>query len=155
MTPDRRVALGKGMVKMTEIEILQSEIAELKANLKRATSAMSNDVWKNAVIDELVCCYIYQQEHEHDPRKAIQDIIKWNCDVALEPAVSSDAQALVDRTVQTCIDHVTKSMFDPDEVDLDKEYYRAYNIALKNAENSILAHFAESKNCVDNDDFAW
>jgi len=51
----------------------------------------------NEVIDELVICGIYSKEHDSSPRKAIQDIIKWHRDVALVPAVSRDAQALIDR----------------------------------------------------------
>lgn len=62
----------------------------------QAVLRIDNDFY-NAVIDELVCCHIYSKDHDSNPRKAIQDIIKWNCDVALDPAVSSDAQALIDR----------------------------------------------------------
>lgn len=53
--------------------------------------------WKEAVIGELVCCHIYNGEHDDNPRKAIQDAISWNCQVSLDPQVSSDAQALIDR----------------------------------------------------------
>ena len=53
--------------------------------------------WKEAVISELVCCHIYNAAHENDPRKALHDAISWNVQVALDPQVSSDAQALIDR----------------------------------------------------------
>lgn len=56
--------------------------------------------WKEAVINELVCCHIYNKEHDNNPRKAIQDAISWNCQVSLDPQVSSDAQALIDRGVE-------------------------------------------------------
>lgn len=57
-----------------------------------------NDLtWKNTVLDELVCCHIYSGEHEDNPRKALQDVISWNVQIALDPQVSEDAQALIDR----------------------------------------------------------
>jgi hypothetical protein len=55
------------------------------------------NIWQNTIIDELMCCHIYQQHHDADPRKALQDIISWNVQVALDPQVSSDAQALIDK----------------------------------------------------------
>ena len=62
--------------------------------------AQSRNEWKDAVIDELITAHVYQKEHDTDPRKAIQDAITWNCQVALDPAVSSDARALVERGLQ-------------------------------------------------------
>ena len=56
-----------------------------------------NSPWKDAVINELVVAHIYRAEHDSDPRKAIRDAITWNCQVALDPAVSSDARALIER----------------------------------------------------------
>ena len=52
-------------------------------------------VFKDAIIDELVVCHILNKEHETNARKAVQDAITWNCQVALDPKVSSDAAALV------------------------------------------------------------
>ena len=62
-------------------------------------AAASEEQWKQAVISELVCCHIYNAAHENDPRKALHDAISWNVQVALDPQVSSDAQALIDRGV--------------------------------------------------------
>lgn len=53
--------------------------------------------WKEAVINELIVGHIYNSSHENNPRKAVQDAITWNCQAALDPLVSSDAQALIDR----------------------------------------------------------
>ena len=53
--------------------------------------------WKQAVINELVVAHIYQAKHDTDPRRAVQDVISWNVDVALDPLVSGDAQKLIDR----------------------------------------------------------
>ena len=62
--------------------------------------AQPRNEWKEAVINELIVAHVYQKEHETNPRKAIQDAITWNCQVALDPAVSSDARALVERGLQ-------------------------------------------------------
>ena len=53
--------------------------------------------WKQSVISELVVAHIYQAKHDTDPRRAIQDAISWNVEIALDPQVSSDAQKLIDR----------------------------------------------------------
>lgn len=73
----------------------------------QAVLRIDNDFY-NAVIDELVVCGIYSKEHDSNPRKAIQDIIKWNCDVALDPAVSSDAQALMKKERDECLKSVVE-----------------------------------------------
>ncbi len=54
------------------------------------------DVWREAVIDELVCAHIYAAKHDIDPKLAIHEAIAWNVQAALDPAVSRDAAALVD-----------------------------------------------------------
>lgn len=51
--------------------------------------------WREAVLNELIVAHIYTREHDANPRKAVQDAITWNCQVALDPAVSSDARALI------------------------------------------------------------
>jgi len=51
--------------------------------------------WREAVLNELIVAHIYTKEHDTNPRKAIQDAITWHCQVALDPAVSSDARALI------------------------------------------------------------
>lgn len=155
-----RIAVLEDVCKVKHEQAMQQmqEISELKANLKRATSAMSNDTsneWKNEIIEELVCAHIYQSIHEIDPKKALTDAINWKVDVALDPAVSSDAKKLVDDAVQTCIDIINDHMADPDRVDIGKEFYRGYNTALKMVVNVINEHFAEQKNVVDEDDFTW
>lgn len=74
-------------------------LGEAFANLeeRNVKAAPSQDEWKDAVIDELVICHIYNSNHDNDPRKAIKDAIEWNVQVSLDPSVSSDAQALIDR----------------------------------------------------------
>lgn len=54
--------------------------------------------WKEAVINELIVGHILTAEHEINPRKAVHDAISWNTQLALDPLVSSDAQALIDKS---------------------------------------------------------
>lgn len=62
-----------------------------------AFAAALDGPWKEAVISELVVAHIYQAKHDNNPRQAIQDVISWNVDIALDPQVSSDAQKLIDK----------------------------------------------------------
>jgi hypothetical protein len=62
---------------------------QLETELAEATA------WKNTVIDDLVCCHIYREEHDNDPKKAFKDAINWNVFVALDPVVSKEASDLV------------------------------------------------------------
>lgn len=55
------------------------------------------ELWKESVIDELVTTHIYNEKHDADPRFAIKDLINWHVTMALDPSISSDAQALIDR----------------------------------------------------------
>lgn len=86
-----------------ELSVVENQY--LFRDFAQAVLRQNNDFY-NAVIDELVCCHIYSKEHDSNPRKAIQDIIKWNCDVALDPAVSSDAQSLVKKERDECLKSV-------------------------------------------------
>lgn len=85
--------------------ILRTALAEYNpappaVDARELQQAQPRNEWKEAVINELIVAHVYQKEHETNPRKAIQDAITWNCQVALDPAVSSDARALVERGLQ-------------------------------------------------------
>ena len=54
-------------------------------------------LWKAQVIEMLVVRHIYQAKHEDDPRSAIADLLAAQARIDLDPAVSSDAAALVER----------------------------------------------------------
>ena len=58
---------------------------------------VSDGAWRNAVIDELVTLNIVCKKHEDDPRLAVRDCINYNVQLALDPAISSQAQELIDR----------------------------------------------------------
>ena len=53
--------------------------------------------WKDAVHEALVINWAFTAEHEDNPRKAVADLIAQEVRMALDPLISSDAQALIDR----------------------------------------------------------
>lgn len=50
--------------------------------------------WRDVVDDMLSVCHAVASD---DPRESINRLITWHVQVALDPSVSSDAQALIDR----------------------------------------------------------
>lgn len=74
-------------------------VAELAALRARAEKA---EQFRDAVIDALVVSHIYIPEHDTNPRKALNDLIRWEQKIALDPLVSSDARALIERAVAGC-----------------------------------------------------
>lgn len=52
--------------------------------------------WKEVLDNEAVVCFVLNEQNKDDPRKMLHDIINWHVAVALDPQVSSDAQALID-----------------------------------------------------------
>lgn len=68
-------------------------------------SKMRREVgFKGYVLDQLVVCGIYNKAHESDAIKAVNDLINWNVQVALDPAVSSDAVKLQNEAYQKAVD---------------------------------------------------
>ena len=53
--------------------------------------------WKAAVIDQLIIAHILTAEHESDPLKAIQDLLAYHADIAVDPRVSGAAATLVEQ----------------------------------------------------------
>lgn len=53
--------------------------------------------WREAIIDALVVSHIYRREHDDNPCMALHDLLAWSVTIALDPLVSSDAQALIQR----------------------------------------------------------
>lgn len=51
--------------------------------------------FRDAVIDALVVAHIYRAEHDTDPRKAINDLLVYEAQIAVDPLVSAEAQALI------------------------------------------------------------
>jgi hypothetical protein len=67
------------------------------------------------LIDRLVVLHIYRKEHETDTALALKDLIDYEVQIALDPQVSSDAQALIDRgreaMRQECVKHFDSKGF--------------------------------------------
>jgi hypothetical protein len=68
---------------------------DAQAAILAAIGDEKTNPWKAAVIDELVVAHILTAEHETNPRKAVKDAISWNCQVVLDPLVSSGAANLI------------------------------------------------------------
>jgi hypothetical protein len=74
------------------------EYARLRANhdlLERELAAAK--AWKDAVIDAAVVGWTYCAADEDDPRGCLSRIMAMNTQIALDPAVSSEAAALIER----------------------------------------------------------
>jgi len=54
------------------------------------------NLWKETIIDALVVSHIYGNEHEDDPKKALNDLLNWEIGLALNPQISSCANDLVE-----------------------------------------------------------
>lgn len=52
--------------------------------------------WRDAVLDAMVCCEMWPQKGE-SAKSALHRLLVWEQAVALDPAVSSDAAALVEQ----------------------------------------------------------
>lgn len=83
--------MAESMRYATGCHDLDEEIFSLRARAEKA------EQFRDAVIDALVVSGIYVEEHDTNPRKALNDLIRWEQKIALDPLVSSDARALIDR----------------------------------------------------------
>jgi hypothetical protein len=68
----------------------------------RATDDLERELaaakaWKDAVIDAAVVGWTYCAADEDDPRACLSRIMAMNSQIALDPAVSSEAAALIER----------------------------------------------------------
>jgi uncharacterized protein YbdZ (MbtH family) len=62
-----------------------------------AQAAAVPDGWKQAIDNELVSLHIGTAESFATPELALKEVIDWHVQVSLDPSVSSDAEALVER----------------------------------------------------------
>ncbi len=91
-----RMALEAGIPAAKYPSLISDSDWEALERFAAIVASASEEQWKQAVINELVCCHIYNESHDQDPRKSVHDAISWNVEVALDPIVSSQAQALID-----------------------------------------------------------
>lgn len=116
---------------MREITKLRAALDEQSGDLAKlkefcdARNILARDEWKEAVIDELVVSEILTKEHESNPRKAVADAIHWNIQVALDPAVSSDAQKLVNEGIEAAAKAAHESLRDIDRAHAEIAYSAA------------------------------
>ena len=82
-----------------------------------------NNMWKEAVVEQLVSIGIYNPSHDDDPVKAVANLLDWEIQTALDPKVSTPAQELytqgvIDTTLLIAdrLDHQTMVMKDHYEV---------------------------------------
>ena len=96
-----RETLDKALPRMDEGAPIEAIARKVAAHIAAREAELAELMkWKEAVINELIVAHIYSQVHDDSPRKAVHDAITWNCQVALDPAVSSDAQRLRDTYLQ-------------------------------------------------------
>lgn len=76
------------------IDALTAQAAEIEA---LAAPVQEPNPWREAVIDRLAVLWNLTQDNENDPHKALADIERMVEMMALDPCISSEAQALIDR----------------------------------------------------------
>jgi len=71
--------------------------------IARAEAAMAepqpdaDGAWKASVIDQLIIAHILTAEHANDPLKAVQDLLAFESEIAIDPRVSKEAARLVEQ----------------------------------------------------------
>lgn len=78
-----------------------------RMELRQRSASAKHDPWKEAVIDGLICAHIYSKADEEDPRKALNKLLAWEQSVALDPKVSSAAEALIEQGRQAVLSSTT------------------------------------------------
>ena len=76
-----------------------NSLKDCEAQHSIAASTPVNE-WREAVIDALVINWTLDSTNENNPRKALQDLIRIETEMALDPKISGAAQALIDRGVE-------------------------------------------------------
>jgi hypothetical protein len=69
--------------------------ADFARQLERELTAART--WKDAVIEKLAVTWAITSENENCPQKAVNDLVASEVAIALNPAVSSEAEALIER----------------------------------------------------------
>jgi len=108
--------------------------------------------WKDAILDACVVDWVLTNEHQDNPRRAINDLLAWQQKIALDPAVSKEAHDLHERIKELethfsqpaalrhlleCIVHETRG--NPSIVLLDGENYQPVRTVLCDELAAVLA----------------
>ena len=70
--------------------------------------AAAEHQWKSAVIDQLVICGILTQEHEASARYAVQSLVNYEIEMALDPQISDRAEKLT-QTLQPEVERLKRA----------------------------------------------
>ena len=73
------------------------EAEKVAESLRAALAEPAVNPWKDAVIEGLAVSWAITTENENDPVKAVNDLVESEVRIALDPSVSSEAQALIDK----------------------------------------------------------
>lgn len=92
------------------VEKLQADYAAQGLALKAAKAMQAGeteradraDKWRQAIDDALIVAHLGTAEHDDDPVVLLEKLIKWHVDVALDPAVSEKAIALIEAEREAC-----------------------------------------------------
>lgn len=74
-----------------QIIAAEAELAATEQRLSVIEDEKRNP-WKRAIIEGLIVNHILNAAHEADPIKALAALVDWECKIALDPAVSKEAQ---------------------------------------------------------------
>lgn len=74
----------------------QTSTASLDAAIAEAIADEKRNPWKQAIINELAVSHVLHTDHETDPVRALAALVDYECKAALDPAVSKEAQALIE-----------------------------------------------------------
>lgn len=85
-----------------QVPMTCKEFAELEVWVEKLRE------WERCVIEALVVNHTYSGTHDDNPQKALMDLITWEIKIALDPSVSTDAQALIDRGRQEALEEAAK-----------------------------------------------
>ena len=80
-----------------EREMDHAVIDHATASIFEAIKALEQSEWERVLIERLVVLHILSPEHETNPSKALHDIISYEVLISLDPLVSSDAVALIEK----------------------------------------------------------
>lgn len=92
------------------VEKLEADYAAQGLALKAAKAMQAGeteradraDKWRQAIDDALIVAHLGTAEHDDDPVVLLEKLIKWHVDVALDPAVSEKAIALIEAEREAC-----------------------------------------------------
>lgn len=101
-TLEELIAIGRAASRQPDREFAPDElefihdVAHLAAEKASAKEREACDKWRQAIDHEMVIAHLGVANPEDSPAALLQKIIQWNVDIALDPAVSAGARALIE-----------------------------------------------------------